>query len=399
MTPEQRLYLDEHPQFWLVDKRKNNVINSDNKQESFEDLTGSPIADTTFPAGLEDPTYPRNCKWLLPVLANPGVPYYHDDSSHTQGLISPNLPPNYDGWERNLSVVLCIWGTAVKCLTYNAARWLIEIEMMLEVIHAHPDTCHSMACTMLHDRAKDDFRLAKTNGTVPNSWESFKCWITRGNSIATSMRSFAKAGNTLHQGPNEALNHFVKQFFNWQTQAKAHSLLYDCNVMLNLGTFTCITTCRIAPLSSYDLILGPDLIATNTFSTNWSTNKWILKTPGRSYCSFVPCNNLSTIHDLAMISDDQRSQYFSADDDPGVDTPNQAKPHVIETDTSDYAVGAVLLQTNDKDDLHPVAYESSKLNSFQCNYPAQERQLLAILHAWQTSVKESDGKANIQMNG
>ncbi|POV96029.1 hypothetical protein PSHT_15345 [Puccinia striiformis] len=49
MTPEQRLYLDEHPQFWLVDKRKNNVINSDNKQESFEDLTGSPIADTTFP--------------------------------------------------------------------------------------------------------------------------------------------------------------------------------------------------------------------------------------------------------------------------------------------------------------------------------------------------------------
>ncbi|POW13680.1 hypothetical protein PSTT_03523 [Puccinia striiformis] len=49
MTPDQRLYLDEHPQFWLVDKRKNNTINLDDKHESFEDPTGSPIADTTFP--------------------------------------------------------------------------------------------------------------------------------------------------------------------------------------------------------------------------------------------------------------------------------------------------------------------------------------------------------------
>jgi hypothetical protein len=63
-------------------------------------------------------------------------------------------------------------------------------------------------------------------------------------------------------------------------------------------------------------------------------------------------------------------------------TPDQAKPYCIETDASDYAVGAVLFPQSHDKDWHPVAYKSSKLNSSQRNYPAQERELLAILHAW-----------------
>jgi hypothetical protein len=62
--------------------------------------------------------------------------------------------------------------------------------------------------------------------------------------------------------------------------------------------------------------------------------------------------------------------------------PDQSKPYVVETDASDYAVGAVLLQRGDYDKLHPVAFESCKLNSSQRKYLAQERELLAILHAW-----------------
>jgi hypothetical protein len=60
-------------------------------------------------------------------------------------------------------------------------------------------------------------------------------------------------------------------------------------------------------------------------------------------------------------------------------TPDQRKPYVIETDASDYAVGAVVLKKGIDDALHPFAYESSKLNPSQRNYPAQER----MLHAWQ----------------
>jgi hypothetical protein len=62
--------------------------------------------------------------------------------------------------------------------------------------------------------------------------------------------------------------------------------------------------------------------------------------------------------------------------------PDRDKPYVMETDASDFAVGAVLLQTGNDVLLHPVAFESCKLNKAQHNYPAQERELLAIIHAW-----------------
>jgi hypothetical protein len=59
-----------------------------------------------------------------------------------------------------------------------------------------------------------------------------------------------------------------------------------------------------------------------------------------------------------------------------------SKRFVMETDASDFAVGAVLLQDGEDLRLHPVAFESRKLNKVQINYPAQERELLAIIHAW-----------------
>ncbi|PLW40770.1 hypothetical protein PCANC_13537 [Puccinia coronata f. sp. avenae] len=62
--------------------------------------------------------------------------------------------------------------------------------------------------------------------------------------------------------------------------------------------------------------------------------------------------------------------------------PDSMKPYTIETDASDFAIGAVLLQLGLDNLPHPVAFESSKLNSAQRNYPAQERELLAIIHAW-----------------
>lgn len=56
------------------------------------------------------------------------------------------------------------------------------------------------------------------------------------------------------------------------------------------------------------------------------------------------------------------------------------RPFTIFTDSSDFAVGAVLSQEHDGQ-LHPVAYHSRKLNSAECNYPAHEREMLAIIDA------------------
>ena len=67
--------------------------------------------------------------------------------------------------------------------------------------------------------------------------------------------------------------------------------------------------------------------------------------------------------------------------------PDINKPFRIETDSSDFGVGAVLLQPSDDPNSttwHPVAYESKKLSSAERNYPAQERELLGIIHALRT---------------
>ena len=60
-------------------------------------------------------------------------------------------------------------------------------------------------------------------------------------------------------------------------------------------------------------------------------------------------------------------------DAPVLIAPNPEKPYIIEVDSSDFAVGGVLLQEGDDGRLHPLAYESKKLSAAERNYPAQER--------------------------
>ena len=54
---------------------------------------------------------------------------------------------------------------------------------------------------------------------------------------------------------------------------------------------------------------------------------------------------------------------------------------VVETDASDYALGCILSQFQEKR-LHPVAFHSRKLNSAERNYDIHDKQLLAILVAF-----------------
>lgn len=70
--------------------------------------------------------------------------------------------------------------------------------------------------------------------------------------------------------------------------------------------------------------------------------------------------------------------------------PDMTKPFRIEVDCSNFSCAGVLLQPapshdhRDKVVWHPVAYESKKLSSTERNYPAQERELLGVIHALRT---------------
>jgi len=59
-----------------------------------------------------------------------------------------------------------------------------------------------------------------------------------------------------------------------------------------------------------------------------------------------------------------------------------AKPVIIETDASDFAIGAVLSQRNEENRLHPVAFHSRKFQPAEINYEIHDKELLAIVDAF-----------------
>jgi len=59
-----------------------------------------------------------------------------------------------------------------------------------------------------------------------------------------------------------------------------------------------------------------------------------------------------------------------------------AKPVILETDTSDFAIGAVLSQPDEENRLHPIAFHSRKFTPAEINYEIHNKELLAIVDAF-----------------
>lgn len=69
---------------------------------------------------------------------------------------------------------------------------------------------------------------------------------------------------------------------------------------------------------------------------------------------------------------------------PVLELANLNKKFRVVSDASDLAIGAVLLQADDKGEWHPVAYTSRRLRPEESNYHAMERETLAAIHALRT---------------
>ena len=56
------------------------------------------------------------------------------------------------------------------------------------------------------------------------------------------------------------------------------------------------------------------------------------------------------------------------------------REYIVTFEASNFVVGVVLSQGQD-DSKHPMVFESRKMNELECNCPAPERKLLAVIHA------------------
>jgi hypothetical protein len=55
----------------------------------------------------------------------------------------------------------------------------------------------------------------------------------------------------------------------------------------------------------------------------------------------------------------------------------------VETDRSDYIIAGVLSQPDDKKNLKPIAYFSTKMSPAECNYEIYNKKLLIIIRAFE----------------
>src|SRR6266550_2361128 len=74
------------------------------------------------------------------------------------------------------------------------------------------------------------------------------------------------------------------------------------------------------------------------------------------------------------------------------------RPTVIETDASDYALGAVMSQDCNDGCLHPVAFHSRKFKPAEINYDIHDKEMLAIVAAlkeWEHMLKSCQGEFTV----
>lgn len=64
---------------------------------------------------------------------------------------------------------------------------------------------------------------------------------------------------------------------------------------------------------------------------------------------------------------------------------------VVETDASDYVSGGILSQFDENGSLYPVAYFSKKHSPAECNYEIYDKELMAIVRAFEEWRPELEG--------
>ena len=113
------------------------------------------------------------------------------------------------------------------------------------------------------------------------------------------------------------------------------------------------------------------------------------------YCKFIHNYSKKTVNLTSLLKKDHRSKFTFTDKArnefnflKSSFTSAPILKHfdctlftIVETDASDYALGAVLSQLHSSSIKHPIAFDSRKLLPEECNYKIHEKELLGIVWA------------------
>ena len=92
-------------------------------------------------------------------------------------------------------------------------------------------------------------------------------------------------------------------------------------------------------------------------------------------CKYMPCQ----WNEEQQLAFDRLKEAFTTA--PILQLPNDTAPYRLETDSSDFATGAVLEQLGEDGLWHPVAFYSKSLNEHERNYEIYDKEMLAIIRA------------------
>ena len=67
--------------------------------------------------------------------------------------------------------------------------------------------------------------------------------------------------------------------------------------------------------------------------------------------------------------------------EPVLMLPREREPFTIQTDASKYAIGGVLMQYDEQNQLRPIAFTSRKLQQAETNYATHDQEMLAVIHS------------------
>ena len=71
------------------------------------------------------------------------------------------------------------------------------------------------------------------------------------------------------------------------------------------------------------------------------------------------------------------------------------RPIIVETDASDYALGAILSIQTDSGEMHPVAFHLCTFSALELNYDTHDKELLSIFKAFRIWLHYLEGSLTL----